>query len=105
MSGGALKKKKKSSSNFVTRYMRSLEFKSLADVWYTLIFTLIQLICIYHAYINIQKYSSQTWQPFERPQYQIWFYLGCLLMAVSLLPIYIWSGLFKIGKTIDHIIT
>lgn len=76
---------------------RSVEFKSLEDVWYTLLSVCLQIVCIWRAFERIRKYANETWEPFERPVVQLGVYVVCAVMSVCLLPVMIWSGLVRVG--------
>lgn len=76
---------------------RSVELKSLEDVWWTVVVTLMQLACMWRALERTRKYANESWQPFERPLAQLILYTGCLVTSVCLLPVMIWTGLMRVG--------
>lgn len=92
------RKNERNNRRMMESYFKSVELKSLQSVWCTIVFTLIQLACIYRAYVNINKFNTQTWQPYEKPVFEIYCYVFALLVSVFLLPIYIWTSMFKIGS-------
>ena len=86
-----------SSKSYLAWMRRSVEFKSLEDVWYTLLSVCLQFVCIWRAFERIRKYANETWEPFERPVVQLGVYVVCAVMSVCLLPVMIWSGLVRVG--------
>lgn len=88
-----------SFKNQFQKYLfKSFTFKSLEDIWLTLIFSIIQLMCIQNAFVSIKKFTSQTWQPFPRPSIEIYTYMFCLSLSALLFPFFVWTGFFKIGS-------
>lgn len=76
---------------------RRLRLKSLHDIWYTVIVFILQTICLRRAYTNLVKFDSQTWQPYSKPFVEIYFYAMCVAINLVMLPLFIWSSLFKVG--------
>lgn len=78
-------------------WLRTIELKSLDDVWYTLLAVCVQIVCIWRAIERIRKYTHETWEPFARPVAELGTYVVCTVASVCLLPLMIWSGLVRVG--------
>ena len=83
--------------NFLLRKLR-LKLKSLEDFWYCAFVTIVQLICIYRGCLTLDRFNSQSWQPFAKPTVEIATYAFSLSISIFLLPFFIWSCLLKIGS-------
>jgi hypothetical protein len=71
--------------------------KSIEDIWYSIIVFIIQIICISKSWRNLVSYNRQSWSPNEKPNSQIYFYIICLMANICLLPLFIFTCLFKLG--------
>jgi hypothetical protein len=72
--------------------------KSLDDIWYLLIVIIVQSLCIHKGWLNLIKYNRQSWQPNQKPNAQIYLYIFCLMANICLLPLYVFTSMFKIGS-------
>jgi hypothetical protein len=80
------------------RLKSAFSLKSLDDFWYCLLVMVIQLVCLYRSCINLKKFNAQTWQPYVKPNTEIYIYAFFLVASVFLLPCFIWSCLTKVGS-------
>lgn len=76
----------------------SLNFKSLEDFWLCLFIFVIQVVCIYKACLNLNKYNSQSWSPNVKPFGDLCLYGLLILASIIMLPLFVVTSLLKIGS-------
>ena len=91
-------KETNSNNNHHQQYNKSrFNLKSIEDIWYSIIVFIIQIICINKSWTNLVKYNRQSWLPNQKPNAQIYFYIICLMANIFLLPLFLFTCLFKLG--------
>jgi hypothetical protein len=89
--------KKIKETNCNNNHKSRFNLKSIEDIWYSIIVFIIQIICINKSWINLVKYNRQSWLPNQKPNSQIYFYIICLMANICLLPLFLFTCLFKLG--------
>lgn len=79
-------------------WLPRLEIKSLTDVWLTLGLTGLQLACICRACIHFKSFQAVSWRPYSQPTAELGLYLLAIVLSIILMPLFILTGLFKVGS-------
>ena len=74
------------------------KLKSLEDFWCGLFITILMLICVYKGFCNLISFNLQSWHPFPKPISELTIYAIFLSINVLLLPLFLWTSLFKVGS-------